>query len=351
MVSSRTEVTVSSAILGAYIQAALKLGVPLEAVESAAGTPLAEMANPDGRLPMTAYTALSGVLREHFGPAFGLRVAATMTEARATILAYILANSATLGEAFERHTRYRAIVAETERPELKVTGKIATYGFRQPKAFVMANAPWMEASVGFWLIRGRHLTGVDWDPLEVHLQGSATDTEVYARIFRAPVTNNSMDTQLVFPSELLDLPIKSPDQNLLRYLTPIAEEIVRNLPGGQSLKHKVQEEILNALESNNHSVDAIADQMHMSVRTLQRRLTDEGTTFGELLDSTRHIAALEYLKDPRIAIAEVAYLLGFSESSTFYRAFKRWTNMTPVQFRRTPHAVKFPSSEGNRASH
>jgi hypothetical protein len=81
-VSSRTEVTVSSAILGAYIQAALKMGLPLDAVETVAGVPLAEMANPDGRLPMTTHAALSDVLREHFGPAFGLRVAETMTEAR-----------------------------------------------------------------------------------------------------------------------------------------------------------------------------------------------------------------------------------------------------------------------------
>jgi AraC-like DNA-binding protein len=335
MVSSRTEVTVSSAILAAYIQAALKMGLPLDAVETAAGVPLAEMAKPDGRLPMTTYTALSGVLREHFGPAFGLRVAETMTEARVTILAYILANSATLGEAFERHSRYRAIVAETECPVLKITGQTATYGFRQPKSHVMANGPWMEAAVGYWLIRCRHLTGVDWDPLAVHLQSSTTEPEVYARIFRAPVTNNSEDTQLVFSAELLDLPINSPDENLLRYLTPIAEEIVRNLPGGQSLKQKVQEKILALLENGDYSVNAIADQLHISVRTLQRRLEDEGTAFAELLDSTRHIAAQEYLKDPRIAIAEVAYLLGFSESSTFYRAFKRWTSMTPVQFRKS----------------
>jgi AraC-like DNA-binding protein len=199
----------------------------------------------------------------------------------------------------------------------------------------MANGPWLEAAVGYWLIRCRHLTGVDWDPLAVHLQSSTTEPEVYARIFRAPVTNNSEDTQLVFSAELLDLPINSPDENLLRYLTPIAEEIVRNLPGGQSLKQKVQEKILALLENGDYSVNAIADQLHISVRTLQRRLEDEGTAFAELLDSTRHIAAQEYLKDPRIAIAEVAYLLGFSESSTFYRAFKRWTRMTPVQFRKS----------------
>lgn len=335
MAASRTDATVSSAIVGAYLQAALKLGLPREAAEAAAGLPLAQMADPDGRLPLATYAALSDVLREHLGPAFGLRVVETMTAARVTVLAYILANSATLREAFERHSRYRAIVAETECPVLSVKGKVATYGFRQSSAFVMANGPWMEASVAFWLIRGRDFTGVEWNPLEVHLQNSATDTAAYARIFRAPVANNSTQTQLVFDAELLDLPIHSPDENLLRYLTPIAERIVSNLPGAQSLGQKVQERILLSLESGNYSVAAIANQLHVSVRTLQRRLEEEGTVFADLLDSTRRLAAQEYLKDPRMAIAEVAYLLGFSESSTFYRAFKRWTCMTPVQFRKS----------------
>ena len=73
----------------------------------------------------------------------------------------------------------------------------------------------------------------------------------------------------------------------------------------------------------------------MSGRTLQRRLKEEGTSFGELLDWLRRGMAQAYLADDQISISEVSYLLGFSEQSAFQRAFKRWTGSTPVQFRKT----------------
>jgi AraC-like DNA-binding protein len=73
----------------------------------------------------------------------------------------------------------------------------------------------------------------------------------------------------------------------------------------------------------------------MSVRTVQRRLESEGTTFGALFDETRRAAALEYLRNPQMAIKEAAYRVGFSEPSTFYRAFRRWTGATPADYRRS----------------
>jgi AraC-like DNA-binding protein len=72
----------------------------------------------------------------------------------------------------------------------------------------------------------------------------------------------------------------------------------------------------------------------MSARSLQRRLGDEGTSFDAVIDELRRDLAHRYLADPRIAIAEVAYLLGFSEPSAFHRAFKRWTGATPSEARR-----------------
>lgn len=90
-----------------------------------------------------------------------------------------------------------------------------------------------------------------------------------------------------------------------------------------------------ALICGSCTIEAVATALGLSVRTVQRRLESEGTTFGALLDETRREAALEYLRDPQIAIKEAAYRVGFSEPSTFYRAFRRWTGATPADYRRS----------------
>jgi AraC-like DNA-binding protein len=77
--------------------------------------------------------------------------------------------------------------------------------------------------------------------------------------------------------------------------------------------------------------------LHVSERSLQRRLDAEGTSFAQLVDEVRRDLALRYVADARIALGEVAYLLGFAEPSPFYRAFKRWTGMTPSAARRARH--------------
>jgi AraC-like DNA-binding protein len=82
------------------------------------------------------------------------------------------------------------------------------------------------------------------------------------------------------------------------------------------------------------SVEDVAKELAVSARTLQRRLEQEGTTFGGVCDDARRTAALEHLRNPRVAIKEAAFLLGFSEPSTFYRAFRRWTGDTPANYRR-----------------
>ena len=77
----------------------------------------------------------------------------------------------------------------------------------------------------------------------------------------------------------------------------------------------------------------MAKQLHLSARTLQRRLAEHHTTFQDAVDAVRSELARQYLKDPRLGVSEVAFRLGYSDLSTFDRAFKRWTGMTPREFR------------------
>ena len=81
------------------------------------------------------------------------------------------------------------------------------------------------------------------------------------------------------------------------------------------------------------SQEEVAEQLHMSPRTLQRRIGDSGTTYKEILDKTRHALAMAYLSAPQHSVSDVTYLLGFSCDSSFTRAFRRWTGQSPSDWR------------------
>jgi AraC-like DNA-binding protein len=105
--------------------------------------------------------------------------------------------------------------------------------------------------------------------------------------------------------------------------------------------HRVRVTITRLVEDGRCSVESVAKQLAVSPRTLQRRLERAGTTFGALCDDARRAAALAQLRDPRVPIKEAAFRLGFSEPSTFYRAFRRWTGDTPANYRASTHQHRF----------
>jgi AraC-like DNA-binding protein len=97
-------------------------------------------------------------------------------------------------------------------------------------------------------------------------------------------------------------------------------------------------ELLRKPEIGLASIEQVARELGMSVRTLQRRLRLEGVSFEEIGDDIRTTLAKSYLRDSGMSISEVSYLLGFSEPSAFSRAFRNWTGTSPQDFRRAEHA-------------
>ncbi|NMO23072.1 helix-turn-helix transcriptional regulator, partial [Pyxidicoccus fallax] len=96
---------------------------------------------------------------------------------------------------------------------------------------------------------------------------------------------------------------------------------------------RVRDAIRASLREGPPQVGEVAQQLHVSLRTLQRRLAEHGTAFQDEVDAVRRELAFQYLKDPHLGVSEVAFLLGYSELSTFDRAFKRWTGLTPRVWR------------------
>jgi AraC-like DNA-binding protein len=139
------------------------------------------------------------------------------------------------------------------------------------------------------------------------------------------------------PLSLVDRALPQADPALYRVIERHAEALLAARPAPQdTTSERVQRVLIEALNANSSDVSltAVAAELRLSERSLQRRLAGEGTSFDALLERLRLDLALRYLGDQSIAIAEVAYLLGYSEPSAFHRAFKRWTGRTPSAVRR-----------------
>jgi len=136
------------------------------------------------------------------------------------------------------------------------------------------------------------------------------------------------------PRAALDLPMRSGDARLLATAEDLAEVALRAQPQGSAFSSLVAARI-QAMLAANASIDAVARAMHMSTRTLQRRLDEEGSRFSEVLDSVREGLARRWLTEETRTLSDIAYALGFADLATFSRAFKRWTGKPPGAWRRS----------------
>jgi AraC-like DNA-binding protein len=134
-------------------------------------------------------------------------------------------------------------------------------------------------------------------------------------------------------NHILDTSNPHADANLARLLDRHAEGLLKHVVQHASPAERLRVWLVEVLSSGNPSVASAARALHMSVRTLHRSLQQEGTSFRELIDQLRQEQAATLLANPRYSVAEVGFLLGFTELSSFSRAFKRWTGKSPAAFR------------------
>ncbi|HET9831018.1 MAG TPA: helix-turn-helix transcriptional regulator, partial [Vicinamibacterales bacterium] len=131
-----------------------------------------------------------------------------------------------------------------------------------------------------------------------------------------------------------DLPLRRRDPVLRQVLQRHADEVLARLPSRRGIALEVQRALSSPAALADARVDTLARRLGMSSRSLQRRLSAEGVSFQSLLDEARKEAAARYVAESTLSLAEVAYLIGYSEPAPFHRAFKRWYGATPDQFRK-----------------
>ena len=143
------------------------------------------------------------------------------------------------------------------------------------------------------------------------------------------------ERRIVFDRSVLDTPMQTADPKLARILRKHAESVLQSLPKGSTTwLDQFRDVLAHELAGGDPTIQVAADALHTSVRTLQRHLAEHDVTFQSELETMREALARRYLVERSMSVAEVAYLLGYSEPSAFHRAFKRWTGTTPGAFRK-----------------
>lgn len=268
-------------------------------------------------------------------PAFALRVAATFQLEDHEIFGFLAMSCETLGQAYQRTATFRALYCVGARWEIEADAdavRLIWYpwpGDRDDPGYRAA----MDFAVADMADAIRRLGRTGPRPREVRLAHPASPrADEYAAYYGVMPKFATPLYSLVYPPDLQELPISSFNSRLRDYFEGECQRMVSALGSGTSLVDQVRKRLIGAMDGGETSIETMAKQLGMSPRSLQRRLADEGTGYSDLLAEVRTEFAKRYLARGTISASEVAYLLGFTEPPAFFKAFKRWTGMTPREF-------------------
>lgn len=328
--------TIQAKAVEKIVRAAAARGVNARDLYEAAKVDPEGLDDPDRRIPFAQVVALyeQGASLAN-DDAFGLHVGEAVDLKAFDVLGYAAINSSTLGEALDRVVRYGFIWTNGSYFSIDQTTPLARIVYIYLDESITERRHDAEMTFAALASLSRNVTNSALSPVRVTFQHDRPrNTTEHQRIFKCPVEFNAGSNQYFIESAALALPIVKADPGLCAVLDRHAEALIARYPRNDTLVEQVRTMIKQELSGGNASLERIAESLGMSGRTLQRKLREHGASHQELLDQMRRDLAMRYLQERELAICEVAYLLGFSESSALHRAFKRWTGKTPNEFRR-----------------
>ena len=282
--------------------------------------------------PAQFCVAWAEALRWTGDPALALRIALATPSGSFGIVEYVCRSAPTLRDAVRQWVRYLGILDDAVTVDLVDLG---SQGAVRVVTESEAPAPAShELCFALLVLRARDLVPGRHRPALARFRHRAARADLgrYRAFFDGEVKFGAEHTELVFESALLDTKLATADANLHALLVPSAEEKRAEKTSAPPLTLQVRRALRAALSSDDAQLESVAKRLGMTGRSLQRRLRDEGTVFQTVRDEMRKELADRYLGEG-MSFAEISFMLGFSEPSAFFRAFKRWTGMTPFERR------------------
>lgn len=326
------ELTDSGVMLRVAYQALTHAGIDASQVLLRCGGSLSQLNDPRLRTPFAAQDAFWRAAESVSGdPDIGLHLARHLPMFRGQVLEYLFSSSPTFGEGLRRVLQYQRLLSDAvsgrfvhEGDECYLASGYAERNLRHLAECLMAGI------IQFF----RQVSEGEFKPLRiwlVHDQGA--DLADYTEVYGCPVEFGQTENRIFFSPDILSRTFWHAEPELLKLHMQVATEKLAELER-LDLVAEVRRVVAEMLESGDVSLEEVARRLQMKPRSLRSQLADIGTSFNHVLNDYRSRLARRLLAKTDESIEQIVYLTGFSEPSTFYRAFKRWTDETPVEYRR-----------------
>jgi len=268
---------------------------------------------------------------------FGLRVAEHLHPSQFGALGYAWLASSTLRSALERMSRYIALFNHVAELELEDTGRhlLVTERINAPSENEAARD---DTALAILVQMCRFNCGRSFRPARAWIRHAPPeDTRPWLDFFGCDVRFGAGENRFSVPLDVADARLPTANDQLALINDQLIARDVARLNRGDIVE-KVRAHLTEKLSSGCFSEQCIADELKMTVRSLHRNLSRNGTNFSEVLTRTRKELAARYLRDPGLSLTEIAFLLGFSQASSFSRAYRKWTGEPPSETRRKMYA-------------
>lgn len=327
--------TDASVILRLGYQAIRRAGLPTDEILTKAGVALSQVSAND-RTPLNAqyafWLAAEEVSRD---TDIGLHLGENLPLYRGQVIEHLFISSENFGEGLKRALAYQRLISDAFNAKLVVEdGRCYLTNGEQPSAENIVNRHFSECAMNGVLRFFKFITEGRFEPIYIDFnfsQGASNDE--YLRVYECPVSLGQKETRLYFDPAILDYQLWQAEPELFHLHEQLAVEKLQEL-ARYDLVGEVRRAIGCTLESGETTLETVASQLSITPRRLRTQLSEANTSFQQILSDYRCRLAKRLLAGTNESVERIVYLTGFSEPSTFYRAFKRWTNETPVEYRK-----------------
>jgi AraC-like DNA-binding protein len=316
-----------------------ELGVSVSAVLRRAGLPQSYVDQSRVLLSTEELFAVWRAIREVSNdPAIGLRLGTENRTQRFTPVGLAALSCENFGAAVDRIARYKQLTCPEEIRQEKDEEEWSVQ-FHWLLADETEPPVLSECCFAWVLAVGRHGTGTRLSPVRVEFTQPRPHAKIIERHLGCPVVSGTARDAIVFRAADAKRPFVTRNAELLAMLAPQFEEELRQAKSGESFAERVRTAIQQQLTGRRPSMEDVADALHISSRSLQRHLLEEGTSFQRVLEEARRQLARHYLNNPVLELNEAAYLLGYEDGNSFVRAFRTWEGIPPAQWREQQRAT------------